>query len=70
MLSTVAAENSKIDKITREWKTLSQADRELLIAVLLDSIVGWRAWSSTDLSRLNWLEKQFNKAGIPFRLTD
>ncbi len=70
MLATVDVENPKIDAITKEWKSLSQDEREQLIPVLLDSIIGWRAWSSTDSARLDWLEEQFNKAGVPFRPID
>jgi hypothetical protein len=67
MLTTSEANTPRSRKITAEWNELSQDERECLIAVLLNSITDWHAWSSTDMARLGWLERQFNKAGIPFR---
>jgi hypothetical protein len=57
----------KAARIRKEWTQLEEAEREQLIPVLLDSVTAWHAWSSTDASRLGWLERQFKKVGVPFR---
>ena len=53
--------------IIDEWNKLGDSEREDLLPLLLNRMTGWHAWSSTDIARLRWLERQFEKAGIHFR---
>jgi len=56
-----------VDSIKMQWSELSDEEKACLLPVLLNSIVAWHGWSLNDLSRLDWLENQFEKAGLPFR---
>lgn len=61
------AEQRKTETITSNWDELSDEQKASLIPVLLDSIQAWHGWSVNDASRLDWLERQFKLAGVPFR---
>ncbi len=67
MHAVAIADSPRSKRITDEWNELSEQDRQRLIVVLLNSIIDWHAWSSTDAARMNWLQRQFDKAGVPFR---
>ena len=70
MQANTVEDDPKVERITEEWSRLADSEREELIPVLLDRMIGWHAWSSTDAARLGWLQRQFDKAGIPFRLNE
>lgn len=53
--------------IKNEWDTLVDSEREELLPILLNRMTGWHAWSASNATRLTWLERQFEKAGVPFR---
>jgi hypothetical protein len=52
--------------ILDEWNKLSEQEKSQLLPRLLYGIRAWHAWSLSDRTRLEWLETQFRKAGIPF----
>lgn len=60
----------KAASIRDEWERLADSEREGLLPVLLNRMTGWHAWSTTDTTRLAWLERQFERAGVPFRPTE
>ena len=67
MQTHVVSMDPRAASIEDEWGRLADSEREELLPLLLNRMTGWHAWSTTDVTRLAWLARQFEKAGIPFR---
>jgi hypothetical protein len=57
----------EIDTILAMWGHLSDSEKEVTIAMLLDRTRTWHSWSFENASAVQWLEMNFAKAGIAFR---
>ncbi len=53
--------------VRAKWQELGEAEKAKLLPELLNDIKSWHGWSLNDSTRLDWLERQFKLAGIPFR---
>jgi hypothetical protein len=57
----------RFEKVVKAWHELRDDEQEKLLPHLLDSLVGWRAFSVSPQAQQQRLESMFKEAGVPIR---